>query len=302
MGTAVRVPRGKRVRGSVPSLYVVAALLCVVSPARAGDDPTRDPTIGTRTIVTLFPAGDVYPVYVADPQRPANAMLFRFNTQNGIPATAMRRTSLSAGGRFGFVRVETADRRSWQVSMDAGLDALFDTDHSDDAIGWDGNYGITVTTASGPWSLKVGVLHVSAHVGDEYEDRVHRTRIDYTREEVAVGVGWRPSPRVRVYGETAHSYQLLNPQQQPWRVQQGVEYELPSSLWEGRFAWYVAADLQSMQERSWRIDRVVQGGVVTRSSGHTYRLLIEYYNGRPPISEFFSTSEINVTFGLRIEL
>jgi hypothetical protein len=268
-------------------------------------DRAADPTWGSQTVVSLFPSGDVFPVYVADPQRPTSALLVRFYPRKGIPATAARGTGLAAGGRFGFVRVETGgpSQRSWQFSMDAGLDALFDADYTDTAIGWDGNYGLTLTTASnGPWSLKIAVLHNSAHVGDEYEDRMHRQRINYTREEVAVGVGWRPAPRWRIYGETARSYQLLNTSQAPWRLQQGVEYEARPTLFGGRFAWYGALDLQSMQERKWRIDSTAQGGIVTRSGGHTYRLVIEYSHGRPTVSEFFKTTETSLTTGLRIDL
>jgi uncharacterized protein DUF1207 len=145
------------------------------------------------------------------------------------------------------------------------------------------------------------VLHTSAHVGDEYEDRMHRKRLDYTREEVAIGVGWRPAARLRVYGETAHAYEMLNALQAPWRVQQGLEYETRPGLWGGRFAWFGAADLQSMQERNWRIDSALQAGIVTRSAGHTYRMLVEYYNGRPTVTEFFNTTETSITFGIRIE-
>jgi uncharacterized protein DUF1207 len=308
---AIRGCRGKWTARGASLLYVAGALLVSVDRVQACEknagtacDPATDPTFGSRTVVALFPAGDVFPVYVADPHRPSNAMLFRFYTHKQIPITTTRRTGLSAGGRFGMLRIDTGgpQRRSLQVSLDAGVDALFDTEYSDDAIGWDGNYGLTVTTASsGPWSLKVGVLHTSAHVGDEYEDRMHRKRLDYTREEVAIGVGWRPAARLRVYGETAHAYEMLNALQAPWRVQQGLEYETRPGLWGGRFAWFGAADLQSMQERNWRIDSALQAGIVTRSAGHTYRMLVEYYNGRPTVTEFFNTTETSITFGIRIE-
>ena len=311
MLAGVRESRGKwRARGA-SSLYILAALLTSVdrsyacqNSAEATCDRGADPTFGSRTVVTLFPAGDAFPVYVADPHRPSNAMLSRFYAQKGIQATTTRRTGLAAGGRFGLIRVDTGgpQQRSWQLSLDAGLDGLFDSDNSDDVIGWDGNYGLTLTTASkGPWSLKVGVLHVSAHVGDEYEDRMHRKRIDYTREEVAVGLGWRPASRWRIYAETGRAYQLLNPLQAVWRVQQGFEYESAMRLWAGRFAWYGAADLQAMEERKWRLDPAIQGGIVTKSGGRTYRILIEYYNGRPTVTEFFNTTETSVTIGLRID-
>jgi hypothetical protein len=41
-----------------------------------------------------------------------------------------------------------AGGRRWQVSIDAGFDAIFDAQYKNDGIGWDGNCGLTITTAS----------------------------------------------------------------------------------------------------------------------------------------------------------
>jgi len=298
-------------RRNALAAMLVPALIGTVRaqpPDREADDGAsrpRDPmwTLASGTRVTLFPSGDLFPAYVADPQRPANAMLVRVQQRRGIPDTSVRRTALSAGGRFGFLRIDGRgpNRRSWQVSFEAGIDALFGTTHSDEALGWDGNYGITATTASdGPWSVKLAFLHLSAHLGDEYEERMQRARIDYTREEVAVGIAWRPSSRWRAYAETARAYSMLDAAQAPWRVQHGLEYET-GRFWGGRFAAYGATDCGAMQERRWRIDRAIEGGLVTRLAGRTYRLLMQYHDGRPPVAEFFHVSESALTWGLRID-
>jgi hypothetical protein len=85
-------------------------------------------------------------------------------------------------------------------------------------------------------------------------------------------------------------------------VQQGAEYEGEPRLFGGRFGWFAGLDLQAMQERDWRIDRAVQAGIATHPGGRSYRVVVEYYNGRPPISEFFKSSETSITWGLRIDL
>ncbi len=211
---------------------------------------------------------------------------------------------LSAGGRFGILRIDAprAGGRSWQVSIEAGLDGLFDTQHRADLIALDGNYGLTVTTASGsPWAFKIAILHTSAHLGDEYGDRTGRVRIDYTREEVALGVAWRFRPRWRLYGELAGAYVQRNDGQEPWRLQAGLEYESTPRLWNGRFAWYSAADLGSWEERGWRLDPTVQAGIVTRVNGRTYRVLLEYLDGRPQVGEFFKNTEASLALGFRID-
>jgi hypothetical protein len=40
---------------------------------------------------------------------------------------------------------------------------------------------------------------------------------------------------------------------------------------------------------------------VTRSNGHTYRLLVEYLDGRPQVSEFFKDTEASLGVGFRID-
>jgi hypothetical protein len=295
-------------------LFEVAAvvvLLAATPPVYAQTEPgtsdgdASEPgwTVREGSTVTLFPASDVFPVYVADPHRPMNTISTRLTTQSGIPGTTHRRTGLSAGGRFGMIRFDTPGRRSWQVSIDAGIDALFDSHYSDEAIGWDGNYGLTVTTAgTGPWSLKIAVLHTSAHVGDEYEDRMKRSRINYTREELAVGVSWRPAARWRAYGEAGHAYSMLNAEQAPWRLQTGMEVETSPRLLGSRFAWYGAMDVQAAQERNWRVDTAVEGGVVARAGSKACRLLVQHSRGRPTVAEFFASSESTITLAVRIDL
>jgi hypothetical protein len=203
------------------------------------------------------------------------------------------------------LRFESAGstRRSWQISIEAGLDTVFDSQNKLDAIGWDGNYGLTVTTASAsPLALKVAVQHVSAHLGDEYQDRTGVHRLNYTREEVAFGAAWRFSPRWRGYGETGIAYRQGNEELEPWRVQVGIEYESKPNVWAGRFATYVAADFSSMEERLWRLDSTLQGGIVTRSNGRTMRLFLELRDGRPTMGEFYKFSETVISIGLKIDL
>ena len=84
---------------------------------------------GQTRSVELFPAGEVYPVYVADPHRPTNQLATAFYYTIEIPETRSPRTTLAGGGRFGILRIDSTapEGRSWQISIDAGLDAVFDS-------------------------------------------------------------------------------------------------------------------------------------------------------------------------------
>jgi hypothetical protein len=294
-------------------LFLAAAIVittCVGAFAQTPGEPRdeqRPPTWGADggRIVQLFPPGDIYPVYVADPHRPTNAIKESFYSRGRVPDTSSPRTSLAAGGRIGMVRVgnRTSGGRFWQLSLDAGLDAMFDAQFKNDAIGWDGNYGLTVTTATttSPLAFKVALLHMSAHLGDEYEERTNIPRINYTREEVAVGLAWRFSHRWRAYGEVGDAYTMRSDGQDRWRWQAGIEYEAPPGVFAGRMAWYGATDFSAFEERDWRLDTAVEGGLLTRSSGHAYRLFALWYDGRVPLGQFTRYSEASLSFGLKMD-
>ena len=271
-------------------------------------DAQKPPTWGsaeTRTF-RLFPPGEIYPVYVADPHRTTNAVVSSFYVRTRVPQTSSPRTFLAGGGHFGVLRVEPAagGGRFWQISLDAGLDVLFDSQFKNDAIGWDGNYGLTVTTATSTSALayKVAVLHMSAHIGDEYEERTGTRRINYTREELALGLAWRFKPRWRAYGEAGVAYIMRSEGQERLRWQSGVEYEAPPSVFGGRMAWYGAVDFSAMEERDWRLDTAIQGGLVSRSGGHAYRLYVQWYDGRVTLGQFTAYSEAAFSLGFKLDL
>ena len=284
------------------------SLLLALSPAgvEAQDtSPAGTSTTSSRTSVILFPAGDIFPVYIADPHRPNNLLEERFYTHMEIPEAENPRTALAAGGRFGMLRIEPSSRsgRAWQVSLEAGLDVLFDAQNRLDSIGWDGNYGLSVTTAAGgPLSFRFALLHLSAHLGDEYQDRTGRIRINYTREELALGAGWRLGPRSRAYGEFGVAYIERLGTHEPWRLQWGFEHQGEPRFLGQQLAWYAAADFSSLQERGWRLDSAVETGLVKWTNSRAYRIGIGYHNGRPTLGEFTQVSESLVSLFLKIDM
>ena len=288
--------------------WVIGFALGSHSTAAAQEGPRQpDATWVTSsgTSVALFPSGDIYSPYVADPHRPTNIIEESAILGGGITGMESPVTRLAAGGRFGVLRIGRSARggRSWQVSLEAGLDALFDSQNRLDVVGWDGNYGLTVTTASsGPLALKIAVLHVSAHVGDEHFTRTGRTRINYTREEVSVGARWRWSPRWHMYGETGVAYRTGDPSLEPWRAQAGLEWDSGPGPCGKRIACYAAADVLAMQERDWRVDATINFGILTHGVGRTTRIFLEWHDGRPTVNEFFQDSVTSLSLGLKIDL
>ena len=290
--------------------FATSAILAAGSVAHAqqpSGDPPQDPAkvLASGRTLTLFPSGDVYHVYVADPHRPTNALVESSIFDNTIPDMGSPITRLAAGGHFGMLRIGPAKPggRTWQVSIEAGFDALFDAKNRLDAVGWDGNYGLTLTTASSSrLGLKIAVLHVSAHLGDEYQERTGRERINYTREEVAVGVAWQWSPRWRTYFETGGAYKMGHPSLETWRAQSGLEFDSGPGPCGRKFACYAAVDVSTLEERRWRVDVTANVGIVVHGLGRTTRLFVEWHDGRPTPNEFFLDSLSSLSVGIKIDL
>jgi hypothetical protein len=260
----------------------------------------------TAEHLILFPPDDLYPHYIADPHRTGFGAQRMLYNRREIPASGGDRLLLNASGTFGLIRVQPEDRpeSAWQVSAIGGIIGMYDLENAQDNIGWDGIYGLLGTgllTSELGW--KLGLHHISAHLGDEYVERTKRGRIGYTREELLGGVSWAVAPRWRLYGEGGWAYGLGNRQlMEPWRLQGGVEYAAPTALSQQRLGYYGAVNFSAMEERNWRLDTTLQAGLVLRSFDHNWRLGVEYHNGAPPLGEFFQDTESYFSAGLWLDL
>lgn len=281
-------------------VLVAAALLCpLVFPrsVRAGQQGAS--LISAVPAISLLPPEELYPQNTADPHRLRFSVRYLRVLSSAIADSGDDRFDLSAGGRFGIVRLP---RTAWQLSIEGGFDAQFDIDHRLDNIGWDGNYGLLLThRGENGVAWKVAALHTSSHVGDEYAERTGRLRIGYTRHEIALGVSAPAGARWRVYAEAARGYDAGNALlQKPYRAEAGIEYDsggndLPSG-------WYGALDLASWEERDWRIDLAAQAGYRVRSGSRTWRFGIEYVSGRSTVGEFFQDTESWLAVGTWIDI
>ena len=281
-------------------LWLISMLLLFAAPAYSSDEAP-----GPGTVIFL-PPGNLYPPSLANPQRVGFGVQWLSFTHTEIPDSGDSRVALRAGGQFGIVRVDRsgAGDRAWQVDLLGGFNAQFDADHSLDNIGWDGRYGLLITTGrSSGTAFKFGALHDSSHVGDEYMERTGRARIGYTRHELAAGVSVPLGEHWRTYAEGGWGYQLGNHElMRPGRGQAGLEYESCPGPREHCTGWYGAVDASAMEERDWRIDMALQMGLVARSGGRTWRIGIEWYHGRPPIGEFFQYTESYISLGLWLDV
>jgi hypothetical protein len=284
-------------------------LLGFAMEAAAQNTPEEEAvqTLDSGKTLRLLPRGDLYKPYIADPHRVNFSAQVLGMIHNDIDSAGDLRIGLKAGGRFGILRRHPNDHPElgWQVSFEAGLDAQFDIENSQDNIGWDGNLGwyLTAATEKG-WSYKLAALHTSSHIGDEYIEDTGRKRINYTRREIALGISKQFNAYYRAYGEAGLGYDPGNEDlQEPGRLQAGFEFEHSlKSVWGNLLGWYAALDLSSMEERDWKVDAAVQTGLSLPVKERMHRVGIEVYRGRPPLGEFFQDTEMQITFGIWVDI
>lgn len=276
-------------------------------PSSAVDGELQAPTPGAEERRSaLFPIDDPYRESLAGPHRRGFAVTWISLAETDIADTGERLFGLLLGGRFGLLRVHPRGRpeRGWQLGIEAGFYGQFDIERSYDSVGWDGFYGLALTTAlSDRWALKLGVLHTSSHIGDEYAERTGRRRIGYTREELVVGLTRVVGDRWRATVEAGWGYDLRNEElQQAERLRLGVEHLAAETLWQGRLGWYAAADASATAERDWQLDWSLDLGLLLSPWPRRWRLGLAYYDGRTPLGEFFTSDQRSLTFGLWLDL
>ncbi len=262
--------------------------------------------ISEDQVVYLFPQGDLYPFNIADPHRVGLSFQYLNYTESEIPNAGDNRFYLKGGGNIGIFRVanKCEPDHGWQLNVIGGFDAMFDIAESLDNIGWDGNYGITLTAdPDSDWLYKIGMLHTSSHFGDEYIEKTGRTRIGYTRQELLLGISLLLTKKWRLYGEGGWGFDLGNTYlMEPWRLKGGVEFISEETVWKDRASWYAAIDIQSWEEGDWDFDVSSQIGMEINSAGRRARLGFEYYEGRVPIGEFFQYYENYISFGFWVDI
>ncbi len=254
------------------------------------------------------PPDRLYETYIASPTRP----VFSFNSisvqDSDLPNAGEKRYLLKLGGRKGFLRLHRAGRpdSGFQFDLQATFLGMFDRENSLDNIGWSGLYGAQVSWANGRGlALKLAVEHDSSHVGDEYIERTGRKRINYTRQEYVFGASLHPFKFWRIYGEVGRAFDLRNQAiQEKWCAQGGLEFEADELFFNDSAGLYAAVDVNAYEESGWDADITAQAGFVLpiKSLNHTYRVGLNYRDGRSVIGEFSQFDETYYGIGFWLEI
>lgn len=258
-----------------------------------------------QRVMSYLPQDQLYPTYVADPLRTNFSAQSHYYSNTTIPETSRRRFGLKMGGQLGLLRSHPPEdqNRGWQITLGAGFLGHFDAEHLEDNLGWDGVYALSFEQRFNPdFAYRVGIHHVSAHLGDEYLLRTNRERVDYTRQEIRMGVAGSIAERWQLYGDIGNAPFLSSkPQQKAWRYQTGIQYE-NSTYFYPWLGLYVGFDLSSYEENDWDLNKSLQFGWVVPSGERRWRLGIEAYEGRTQLGEFFLEEDRYTGIGLWLDM
>ncbi len=206
---------------------------------------------------------------------------------------------VALGGRVGLLRYGTTDAyrpEGWQLDFaGVALPRLQPLEPSSPLVSTDFAVSVPITYAQGPWQFKTGYAHVSAHLGDEYM-QLHPTvtRVNYVRDAIMCGLGYYWTDDLRLYAEVDYAVGI-NGGALPWDFQMGVDYS-PAVRGSAPFV-AVYGDVRPEVDGGYF---VVQTGWQCRGgmAMHTYRVGVEYLNGKSPQFEFFRQFEHHVGLGM----
>ena len=265
-------------------------------------------SLGSHWTGMFAPGTHLYSAYIADGLYPRTALNVARYSDSDIPEAGEKRYIFRIGGRLGLLRLFPGQRidRGVQLNLNGAFLGMFDRENSLDNIGWDGLYGLDLSwQPASDFSFKFGLNHDSSHVGDEFAERTGMQRVDYTRQEYVLGASFSGLPYFRIYAETGYAFDLRNEElQDKWRVQGGLEFVNADCLWNGQMGCYAAIDLNAYEESDWDPDVTVQAGftVPVHRINRTFRLGVEYRDGRSLIGEFSRYDETYWAWGIWIDL
>ena len=252
----------------------------------------------------IFPPADFYPYHIADPRRAQTAIKLVGIFDTDIEDTGNSRFNHSLGRRFGLVRFgDERTYKAWQVDLEVGYFTNFDIEQHTDNIGWDGIYNLYISRKLSPKTfVRFGILHDSAHLGDEYAEETGRQRIDYTREELAAGMTWLSTPRSKLYTELGWAWDVKE-DMEPLRWQFGAEYYGANKDHYFGLPWYAATDITLFEERDWEPAITLQLGLIyaTGHAAERYRFVLEAYGGRSVMGEFSFEDESYISIGVHYD-
>lgn len=273
-------------------LPLAAILLFFVSFSAAAEEEPADSSftglLGWKW--ELNPTVQPYPHYLADPRRPRMHIGVGVY-DNEIPRTSALRWNVDLGTRFTLFKVsDPKGVNEFALDIEGCLFNQFDLGYSTDSVGWDGRFGgYVVYDWSDTIASRIGFRHISAHLGDEYIEATGRSRVNYTREDLRLGISVRIKEYITAYVEPSWAFHRGNEdRQEKLAIEGGVQYEGPRTMWNNSTAFFTGIHVASYKETGWRPGLSFQVGyhIKREKKANDIRVALEAYAGRSQLGEY----------------
>ena len=206
---------------------------------------------------------------------------------------------INLGAHIGILRYGTQNPawpEGWQLDVDGGVLPRLDSSRS--MVSTDFRLGFPITRREGPWEFKFGYYHLSSHLGDLYMlAHPDVMRLNYVREQLVLGVAYRPICDLRFYGEANYAFHV-DGGSQPWEFQFGIDYSpaQPNGLYGSPFA---AINSKLREDVHYGGNVTVEAGWQWRGpTGQTLRTGLEYFNGMSFQRQFYDHYESLIGAGV----
>lgn len=242
----------------------------------------------------VLPEGLIYKSYLAGVKETRFAAQWVYERRLGWM------WDVAVGGRMGLLRYGSrAGPRpeGWQIDFEGAVFPRIEAG-SLDVTAMDFRYGVPLTYGRGRHRTKLAFYHLSSHLADEFMLANPRVpRINYLRDALVLGHSFYWRNNLRLYAEAAYAYRV-DGGAEPWEFQFGIDYNaaMPTGF---RPVPFFAVNGHLRQEVEFGGNLTVQVGYLWRgTTGHLFRLGLQYFAGKSDQFEFFDRYEDKIGLGV----
>jgi hypothetical protein len=201
-----------------------------------------------------------------------------------FPVVALRRGPQPITLGFGV-------QASGRFSLDDSKSALISND-------W--QVGFNVFADLAPWEIDLQLYHESSHLGDEYMKRFNASRLDWTREVLALWVGYYMG-KFRLMGGAGNAL-VDELDLSPWLARVGLDFRGGAFTILGMRAHPIAGVFtEGASETDWRVSTSLKAGIAFPGErmGRELRLSLIGHDGLSTQRQFYRSSSRYI--GMEIE-
>lgn len=295
-------------------LSLSAALILAVSPRPLGAAPSPASEPGgterdtTADRASWFPARTSFRPLLAAPREVTLGGAFlvadREDATGDFPGANLE-ADVALGHRLPVVRLQRArgNRPELTLGFEVGVFTRFFMETPQkDLISADFRVGAPFSARLGDWRARLTLLHVSAHLGDDFVDRFDTPGRQVTKDGFELLVARAMTDGLRLYGGGEWNFHV-NPGVERAGLRAGVEWDRPEADAgsDGVRLWpFLAVDARATTLTE-EVTVSGTGGMGVRVAGVVLRLEGRAHAGPTALGELRTRDETAAGVGLRVE-